>query len=334
MSNNGYFHWALQSAKGTGNTADGQTIYCTSTDFNVTDMAAVRAPTIGGGAFPTGAYKSGTGGGGTINLEVTGDHIGYLLYFLGGAVAVTDDTPVVGVDTYTFEMATNEFALPWVTVIEDKDAAIKTQLVDANVVGMRLVFAAAGPLTAQFAAVGITPSFATDPTAPTDDDGPILVCSISDALFELDDVAEDASQVIVDFTNNVPGLAEELKIGSPYRRNITTFGRTCGITLRKWTDADHWKDLYFGGSTTWGAAPYQAKVEAKAATGGYITGTTPWTLLFLANEVSFTGCRAPNVAQRLLLMETTGQVTFDGTNDAFNIVTEATADIDYTAVPS
>ena len=232
MGNAGYIHWALQSAEGSANAADGQRIYATDTDFNVTDIQRQQRPTIGGSALLQGAYKAGTGGAGTFGLEVPGNHIGYLLYFLTGAVSVSTGAPeATHTDTHVFTMATDEFSLPWVTFIEDKDAVIKTQLVDCHVVGGRFVYAAGDSLQAMFTVNGITPDWGADPTTPVDDTTPIMVCSTSDALFEVNDVAIDAQQVIVDVTNIVPGLAEEMKIGSPYRRTITKLARD--ITIRK-----------------------------------------------------------------------------------------------------
>ena len=334
MGNAGYFHWAAQSAKGTANTADGQQIYCTDTNFAPTDIVKARRPHIGGKAFTSGIYKAGTGVAGQIGLEVTGEHIGYLLYFLSGAVAVTDDTPEIGLDTYAFTMATDQFTLPWVTFIESKDDVIITQGVDGQVVGGRLVWTAGDSLTALFTLTGITPSFGTDPTSPTDDESDILVCSTSDAVLEINDVAFDAQQVVVDLVNVVPGLPQEMKIGSPYRKDVTKLARACSVTMRSWVDATFWKEVYFGGSTTWSSAPYQQKFEISGATGNDVpTFANPYSLKFTAGEVGFGPCNAPTAAQQITMVQTNGTVTIPSSGEEFQFDLVSVADVDYTAVP-
>lgn len=337
MGNAGYVHWAAQSAKGTANTADGQRIFCTDTDFNVTDLTRMQRPTIGGSALPQGAYKAGTGGAGTFGFEVPGEHIGYLLYFLCGAVSVSTGSPETGVsDTHTFKMATDEFSLPWVTFIEDKEDIIKTQLADCAVVGGRFVFAAGDSLQSMFTVAGITPSFASDPTTPTDDTTDIMVCSIeTDAYFKVNDAAVDAQQVIVDVTNIVPGLQEEMKIGSPYRRDISKMARNVTVTLRSWVDATWWKAVYFNTGTTWSAAVYQDDIAVKAATGTNMSGAAdPYSLEFKAAEVTFGPCRAPVTARRITMVETQGVATVPSAGEDFEFDLVVLTGTDYTAVPS
>lgn len=336
MGNAGYFHWALQSAKGTANTADGQQIFCTDTNFAPTDIIKARRPHIGGHAFTGDIYKAGTGIAGTIGLEVPGEHIGYLLYFLSGDVDKTADTPVVGLATHSFTMdATDEFLLPWITFKESKDDVIITQGVDGVVIGGRFVWQAGDSLTAMFTVTGITPSFGTDPTSPADDDSEIMVCSTADALLEINDVAFDAQQVVVDLVNVVPGLQQEMKIGSPFRKDITKLARACTVTMRSWVDATFWKNIYFGGSTTWSAAPYKQKFEIQGASSSDIpTYAYPYSLKFTAGEVGFGPCNAPAAAAQITLVQTQGTVVIPSSGDEFefSLVTEGTPTFD--TVPS
>jgi hypothetical protein len=223
-----------------------------------------------------------------------------------------------------------------VTFIEDKDDAIKTQLVDCVVVGARFVFAAADSLQARFTVVGITPSFASDPTTPDDDTSPILVNSVANAAFKVNDVDTDAQQVIVDMTNIVPGLAEEMKIGSPYRRDVSKLGRDITLTIRNWVDATWWKDVYFGGGTTWSASPYQDDMEVKAASGALISGasTTPYSLQFDAAEATFGPCRAPAAARRITIVETTGVVGVPSAGEDFSFTLITEDSLDFTTTPT
>lgn len=338
MGNAGYIHWAKQSAKGTENTADGQRIFATDTDFNVTDITRQQRPTIGGQALLQGAYKAGTGVAGTFGMEVPGVHIGYMLYFLCGAASVSTGSPeATHTDTHTFKMATDEFSLPWVTFKEDKDNVIKTTCVDGVVVGGRFVFAAGDSLQAMFTVNGITPDWASDPTTPVDDSTPIMVCSTSNAILEVDDSSVEAQQVIVDVTNIVPGLAEEMKIGSPFRRDITKLARDITITMRSWVDASWWQDVYFGGGTTaWSASPYQGKLEVSAATGALIpsAASAPYSLEFEATEVTFGPCRAPAAARRITMVETTGVVGVPSAGDDFLFVLITEDGFTFTGTPS
>jgi hypothetical protein len=337
MGNAGYVHWAKQAAKGTANTADGQRVYVLDTDWNVTDLTRMQRPTIGAAALPQGAYKAGTGGGGVFNLEVCGENIGYLLYFLCGDVSVSTGSPETAVtDTHVFKMATDEFSLPWVTFIEDKDDAIKTQLADCVVVGAQFVFAAADSLQARFTVVGTTPSFATDPTTPDDDNSPILVNSIAAAAFEVNAAPVDAQQIIVDMTNIVPGLAEEMKIGSPFRRDISKLARDITLTIRNWVDATWWKEVYFGGGTAWSAAPYQDDMSIKAASGSVIPGasTTPYSIQFDAAEATFGPCRAPVAARRITIVETTGVVGVPSAGEDFSFTLVTDDGFDFTTTPT
>lgn len=337
MGATGYFRWAKQTAKGTGNTFAGQTIYCINTDVTVQDLTRQRRPHIGGTALPGEGYKAGTAVGGAFTVEVPGKHIGYLIYFLLGKVAVTADTgPVsgvqVGVDTYTFTMDTDEFSIPYFTFEENKDDVIYTKGVDGRMLAGQFVFGAGDAVMATFAVSGITPSFGESKT-PTEDSSPILVASTTNALVEVEDVATDASQCIVDVGNIAASLAEEMKIGSPYRRDVTVNARAVGVTMRRWADATAWKALYFGGGTTWGASPYSAKVEVRAASGNIIAGTEPYSLEFEAAEVMFVGARAPVQAQRITLMEMPGAVQV-ASGDDFSFVLGSVADVDFTLVPA
>jgi len=335
MGNAGYFNFALQSAKGTANTADGQQIFCTDTNFAPTDIVKARRPHIGGRAFSSGIYKAGTGVAGQIGLEVTGEHIGYLLYFLSGAVDKTADTPVAGLAENSFTMATDEFALPWVTFKESKDDVLITQGTDGNVVGGRFVWTAGDSLTAMFTLTGITPSFGADPTTPVLDESDVMICSTSDAVLEIGDVAFDAQQVIVDLVNVVPGLPTEMKIGSPFRKDITKLARACTVTMRSWVDAAFWKEVYFGGSTTWSTAPYQEKFEISGATGNDIpTYAYPYSLKFTAGEVGFGPCNAPTTAQQITMVQTNGSVTIPDSGDEFEFLLTTIGTLDFTTVPS
>ena len=335
MGNAGYINWALQSAKGTPNTADGQQVYCTDTNFAPTDIVKARRPHIGGHAFPSGIYKAGTGIAGQIGLEVTGEHIGYLLYFMSGAVTKTADTPEAGLASHSFKMAADQFSLPWVTFKESKDDVIITQGVDGNVIGGRFVFTASDSLTAMFTLTGITPSFGADPTTPSTDESDVLVCSIDDASLQINSSDFEAQQVIVDFVNAVPQLPQEMKIGSAFRRDITKLARNCSITMRSWLDATFWKNVYFGGGTTWSSAPYVQDLVVSAATGNDIpTYANPYSLTFSADEVGFGPCNAPAAAQQITMVQTNATVTIPSSGDEFEftLVTEGTPVFD--TVPS
>lgn len=340
MSNAGYLNTSTQSGKGTPNIAGkGQEIYCTTVEPMVADMTQPRQPAIGRGAFPQDIYKAGTSGGIAAELEVPGKHIGYHLYYLSGAVAVTADTgPVngaqVGVDTYTFKMAAGDFTLPYFTTIVSTEDVILTQLSDCRAIGGRLTFGANAALTATLTVAGIIPAYATAPGTPVLDTSPILVCSNSNALFEIGDASVEANQVVVDLTNVPAPVGQEMKIASPYRRDISVLARACTVTVRRWTDATTYKNLYFGGSTTWSASPYSAKAEVRAASGSVIAGTEPYSLEFEAAEVGFMGCRIPQRGQTLTLMEMVGVVVIPAAGEEFQFVLGSVSDVNYTAVPA
>ena len=346
MGNDGYVHWATQSAQGSANTADGQRVYVTDHGFTVADLTRTRRPAIGGKAFPEDAYKAGTSGGLTFSLEVPGENIGYLLYFLSGDVAVTDDTGPIGgaqtsgtgnVDTYTFKMVADDFTLPWFTSIVSTEDVIIGQLADCAMLSGRFMFNAGDSVQATFAAAGITPSWGTGPSTPDDDASPILVASNSNALFELADAAIEANQVAIDFANVAADVMEEMKIGSPYRRGITKLARACNVTIRRWTNEAAFKATYFGGGTAWSASPYTAKLEVRGASGTNIASSAPaepYSLEFEAGEVAFLGCGAPQRAQSITFMEMTGSVVIPSAGEEFSFILGSAADVDYTAVPS
>jgi len=337
MGNAGYVHWALQSAKGTPNTADGQRIFCTDTNFAPTDLMKARRPHIGGHAFVGDVYKSGTGVAGTFGLEVPGENIGYLLYFLSGKVTKTADTPVSGLAENEFTMDyTDEFSLPWVTFIESKDDVLLTQGSDCVVVGGRFVWTAGDSLTAMFTASGITPAWpAAEPTTPDDDDSEIMVCSTADAALEIESTSFPAQQVVVDLVNVVPGLQQEMQIGSPYRRDVTKLARQCSVTMRSWVDAAFWKDVYFGGSTTWSAAPYKAKFDITGASSSDIpTYAYPYSLQFVSDEVGFGPCNAPAAAAQITMVQTQGTCTIPSSGDEFSFLLTTLGTLTFDTVPS
>lgn len=342
MSNAGQFYFAKQSGKGTPNASgNGHTMPVTDTNAVISDLTQPRAPTISGYAFPMSIYKAGTSGGVNIAAEVNGKHIGYLLYYLSGAVAVSSDTgpegAEVGVDTYTFTMASGaDFTLPYVTTIVSTEDVIWSQMADQRAVTGRFIFGAGAALTMQYGMTGITPSFGADPTGTADAASPILTCSNSVALCEIADAAVEANQAIVTLVNNPAGMGEEMKIGSPYRRDVTILSRAGQVVLRRWVDATTWQAIYFGGGTTWSASPYEAKFEVRAASGESIIalGTNHYSLEIEATTVGWLGCQAPQSAQRITMMEMPGSIVVPSAGEEFSFVLASLADVDFSATPA
>jgi hypothetical protein len=323
----GWLGFNKQSAKGTKATTGFKWIGYTQIDMQPEDLAGVAAPVIGGKAFPEDGYKAGHRASGGFAHEVRPTAVGNLLYYLSGNAAVSNDDPEVGAETHTFTMAAgDDFSLPWVTFIRSAGGVIKDEFVDCKIGGLRLVFAAGAPITAQWSVIGCTTApFTGSEGTVVLDAGPLLVTPIAAALAQID-YDEDATledvittSVMIDFGNMLTN--NEFVIANPGLHDVTLLGRNIGVT---WTgliqDDDLWNAMHYGSptGTEWSADPLLAKLRVKAVSGQMIGVTdTPYSLQFDCGEAMWTVTRVPLAARSLIAFTATAIVTVPAAGEEF-----------------
>lgn len=269
-----------QSAKGTAQTTGYSYLRTVGMDINPDQRSAPLPQELGGALFvPNAHFKQGVIVGGSVDMVVRPDYIGYLLYGLTGS-AVLKDTSASPVIAHTFELsqATDGTELPWFTVVRNVSDLISERFTDMRVASLRLAFPTAGIATARFGLLGITPETIAAITGETFDNTPVLTtCSGTVTIPGLGTNVR-VLDFALDFTNGIdPG---GYYIGSYVVDDLPVLARACTVnfTVRLKNDTLY-KNIYYNGGSAFSGTIYQGtSLSVKVQSASMVSGTTPYSL--------------------------------------------------------
>lgn len=262
---------------------------------------------IGGSFLPQGAYKAMAFSAGQATLAPRlGGFLGWLIRALAGYYEVTGNQPEDGLYTHTFGPFSHYAEAKWISVRRyipgpSNTTDVGEVMKDCRVTAMRLMVAPAAVATATFTFVGREFYLDENPTAwtwatpqhPTDESYLSVPLAHSGSL-KIDNVAQKATNIIVDLVNNYTTPQEEMIIGSHFPDDLIVQSQAMTFTwINKWEDPVLYEKLLAaasggGGTLPWSPQVYQGSFELTIASPYNIGNTsTPWSLKITAPYVTW-----------------------------------------------
>ncbi len=291
-------------------------------------------PEVGGDYHPTGAYKDGAFGAGTVTLlPRLEDVIGHLLEATIGVHSVTSDCPEAGVNRHVFTSPTDAMDMPWLGIRAMIPAGVGysdvgEQINDVRVARMRLIFAAHQLLAANFDFAGRIPLPNQDPSGWTydntyEDETSIPLAAVTGNSLTLGATSFSAANLSIDLVNAYSTPRDEAVINSPYPDDMVLLQQILRFTwTHKWNDPALYASIYADGGTEWSPVVHKTAMDVVIQSPNNISGqTVPYRLQIKAPSVSWGAQGPPMLAGgQMIVQQYTGVAQYLSGSDYIQLL--------------
>lgn len=333
LSSTGVFSWGPQSAKGTPAT----TWYrhrIIQGSIGTAQQVQQLPPEVGGTYHPTGAYKDGAFGAGTVTMMPRlEDVIGHLFEAAVGVHSVTADCPEAGVNRHVFTSPADAVDMPWLGIrayvpVGSGFTAVGEQVNDAHITRMRLIVAAHQLLGANFDFAGCEPlpnqtvaGWTYDNTY--EDETSIPLAAVTGNTLTLGSDVFKAVNASIDLINAYSTPQDEAVINSPYPDDMVLLQQTLQFSWTyKWNDPALYASIYANGGAAWSPVVHKTSLNLVIQSPDNITGqTAPYRIELYAPSVSWGAAGPPTLAGgRMIMQQFVGTVQFVDGSDYFQLL--------------